>query len=191
MLLEDYRDLAGRYDKLVSIEMIEAVGHQYLRHVLPRVQRAAQARRHDAAAGDHDRRPALRAGAAIGRLHPAPHLPRQLHPSVAAIAGALARVTDLRDLPSGGHRPALRDDARALAREPVRQRRAGARARLLRRVHPDVGVLLLLLRGRLRRARDRRRADAAGQAAGATLRLVSLFRSGLSGRPGGRRLSRS
>jgi cyclopropane-fatty-acyl-phospholipid synthase len=30
LLLEDYRDLDGRYDKLVSIEMIEAVGHQYL-----------------------------------------------------------------------------------------------------------------------------------------------------------------
>ncbi len=26
MLLEDYRDLQGRYDKLVSIEMIEAIG---------------------------------------------------------------------------------------------------------------------------------------------------------------------
>ena len=30
LLLEDYRDLRGKYDKLVSIEMIEAVGHQYL-----------------------------------------------------------------------------------------------------------------------------------------------------------------
>lgn len=30
LLLEDYRDLRGSYDKLVSIEMIEAVGHQYL-----------------------------------------------------------------------------------------------------------------------------------------------------------------
>jgi cyclopropane-fatty-acyl-phospholipid synthase len=29
LLLEDYRDLHGRYDKLVSIEMIEAVGHQH------------------------------------------------------------------------------------------------------------------------------------------------------------------
>ena len=29
VLLEDYRDLRGTYDKLVSIEMIEAVGHQY------------------------------------------------------------------------------------------------------------------------------------------------------------------
>jgi cyclopropane-fatty-acyl-phospholipid synthase len=29
VMLEDYRDLRGRYDKLVSIEMIEAVGWQY------------------------------------------------------------------------------------------------------------------------------------------------------------------
>jgi cyclopropane-fatty-acyl-phospholipid synthase len=28
VLLEDYRDLGGRYDKLVSIEMIEAIGHR-------------------------------------------------------------------------------------------------------------------------------------------------------------------
>jgi len=30
VLLSDYRDLTGTYDKLVSIEMIEAIGHQYL-----------------------------------------------------------------------------------------------------------------------------------------------------------------
>lgn len=30
VLAQDYRDLRGAYDKLVSIEMIEAVGHQYL-----------------------------------------------------------------------------------------------------------------------------------------------------------------
>lgn len=30
LLLEDYRDLRGEFDRLVSIEMIEAVGHQYL-----------------------------------------------------------------------------------------------------------------------------------------------------------------
>ena len=29
VLLSDYRDLTGHYDKLVSIEMIEAVGHQF------------------------------------------------------------------------------------------------------------------------------------------------------------------
>ena len=30
VLLKDYRELNGQFDKLVSIEMIEAVGHQYL-----------------------------------------------------------------------------------------------------------------------------------------------------------------
>jgi cyclopropane-fatty-acyl-phospholipid synthase len=30
ILMQDYRDLQGSYDKLVSIEMIEAVGHHYL-----------------------------------------------------------------------------------------------------------------------------------------------------------------
>jgi cyclopropane-fatty-acyl-phospholipid synthase len=29
ILFQDYRDLEGRYDKLVSVEMIEAVGHHY------------------------------------------------------------------------------------------------------------------------------------------------------------------
>ena len=29
LLFDDYRDLRGRYDKLVSIEMIEAVGHEF------------------------------------------------------------------------------------------------------------------------------------------------------------------
>jgi cyclopropane-fatty-acyl-phospholipid synthase len=30
LLLRDYRELDGQYDRLVSIEMIEAIGHQYL-----------------------------------------------------------------------------------------------------------------------------------------------------------------
>ena len=30
LLQEDYRNLQGSYDRIVSIEMIEAVGHEYL-----------------------------------------------------------------------------------------------------------------------------------------------------------------
>ncbi|HCU66787.1 MAG TPA: SAM-dependent methyltransferase [Rheinheimera sp.] len=30
LLFQDYRELSGQYDKLVSVEMIEAVGHEYL-----------------------------------------------------------------------------------------------------------------------------------------------------------------
>lgn len=37
VLMSDYRDLEGRYDKLVSVEMIEAVGHQYLDTYLGRI----------------------------------------------------------------------------------------------------------------------------------------------------------
>jgi cyclopropane-fatty-acyl-phospholipid synthase len=38
ILLKDYRDLTGTYDKLVSIEMIEAVGHQYLSQYFAKCQ---------------------------------------------------------------------------------------------------------------------------------------------------------
>ena len=36
VLCEDYRDLTGSYDKLVSIEMIEAVGHRYYKDYFQR-----------------------------------------------------------------------------------------------------------------------------------------------------------
>ncbi|MGB8328606.1 MAG: cyclopropane-fatty-acyl-phospholipid synthase family protein [Polyangiales bacterium] len=37
VLFEDYRDLRGRYDKLVSVEMVEAVGAEYLETYFARV----------------------------------------------------------------------------------------------------------------------------------------------------------
>ncbi|UHQ55491.1 SAM-dependent methyltransferase [Microbulbifer sp. YPW16] len=39
LLLKDYRDLDGEYDKLVSIEMIEAVGHKYYKDFFSRCSR--------------------------------------------------------------------------------------------------------------------------------------------------------
>ena len=38
LLLDDYRDLTGRYDKIVSVEMIEAVGKDYLTTYLKKCQ---------------------------------------------------------------------------------------------------------------------------------------------------------
>ncbi|MSU72740.1 MAG: class I SAM-dependent methyltransferase [Opitutus sp.] len=38
--LRDYRDLVGRYDKIVSIEMMEALGHRYLREFAAVIDRA-------------------------------------------------------------------------------------------------------------------------------------------------------
>jgi cyclopropane-fatty-acyl-phospholipid synthase len=39
LLLEDYRHLTGQYDKLVSIEMVEAVGHQFYDTYFAKVSR--------------------------------------------------------------------------------------------------------------------------------------------------------
>ncbi len=39
LIQKDYRDLTGKFDKLVSIEMIEAVGHQYLPEFFKQCQR--------------------------------------------------------------------------------------------------------------------------------------------------------
>ena len=63
VLCEDYRDLSvdqgSRYDKLVSIEMIEAIGDQHYDTYFSAMRRPAGARRRDAAPVHHDCRPAL------------------------------------------------------------------------------------------------------------------------------------
>ena len=43
LLLEDYRHLAGQYDKLVSIEMVEAVGHQFYNTYFAKVSQLLKA----------------------------------------------------------------------------------------------------------------------------------------------------
>ncbi len=84
VLLEDYRDLRGSYDKLVSIEMIEAVGWQNFPTYFRRCSELLDARRRDAAAGDRDRRPRLPGREGRQELHQHLHLPRRLP----ALAGA-------------------------------------------------------------------------------------------------------
>ena len=98
LLMEDYRDLRGRYDKLVSIEMIEAVGWQYFDCVLRPLQRSAGARRADAAAGDRHRRPPLRGREGGTQLRQHPHLPRRLP----AVERPDRRLRGAGDRPAGG-----------------------------------------------------------------------------------------
>ena len=96
LLLADYRDLTGQYDKLVSIEMIEAVGHQYYDDYFrkcsellkPQGAMLLQAitiadQRYEAAKKSVD---------FIQRYI----FPGSCIPSVAAIGDAVARVTDMR-----------------------------------------------------------------------------------------------
>jgi len=96
VLQEDYRDLSGRYDKLVSIEMIEAIGHQYLDTYLAR---CAGLLKHDGLAlvqaitiEDHRYERALHTVDFIKR-----HVfPGSFIPCISAITGAMARSSDLR-----------------------------------------------------------------------------------------------
>ena len=76
--LDDYRDLRGTYDKLVSIEMIEAVGWQDFGTFFERCSDLLAPDGDDAAAGDHDGRPRLRGREGVEELHPHLRLPRRL-----------------------------------------------------------------------------------------------------------------
>ena len=96
ILLEDYRDLTGTYDKLVSIEMIEAIGHQYLDTYLAKC--ASLLKPHGLAMvqaitiEDHRYEQALHSVDFIKR-----HIfPGSFIPAISAITGAMARSTDLR-----------------------------------------------------------------------------------------------
>ena len=117
VLLADYRDLIeGTYDKLVSIEMIEAVGWQTARDLLRALLRAAGTRRRDAPAGDRDRRPRLPRREGLEELHQHLHLPGRLP----AFAGGDLPLTGARHRPAPGgargHHSPLRADSRVLAR---------------------------------------------------------------------------
>jgi len=95
VLLEDYRDLRGRYDKLVSVEMIEAVGAQYL----PRYLEVIEARLRPGGLAliqaitieDYRYRAALVSVDFIKRYI----FPGSFIPSLSAITGAMARATTL------------------------------------------------------------------------------------------------
>ena len=93
--LDDYRDLTGHYDKLVSIEMIEAVGEHYLEEYLRTVDRLLKpdglALVQAITIEDHRYRQALRSVDFIKR-----HVfPGSFIPSVSAVLAAKTRVSDL------------------------------------------------------------------------------------------------
>lgn len=94
--LQDYRDLTGEYDRLVSIEMIEAIGHQYLDTYFAKV---ASLLKPDGEAliqaitiEDHRYVQALKSVDFIKRFI----FPGSFIPSVSAMTGAIGRSSDLR-----------------------------------------------------------------------------------------------
>ena len=96
LVMEDYRDLKGKYDKLVSIEMIEAVGHHYLEAFFRSCSRLLKP----------DGMMLLQAITIADQVY-ARHkrsvdfikryiFPGSCIPSIAAMTSAIARATDLR-----------------------------------------------------------------------------------------------
>ncbi|TAA20172.1 SAM-dependent methyltransferase [Pseudoxanthomonas winnipegensis] len=96
LLMRDYRDLEGRFDRLVSIEMIEAIGHQYLDTYFAKVgdllAHEGQALIQAITIEDH-RYVQARDSVDFIKRH---IFPGSFIPSVAAMTGAMAKASDLR-----------------------------------------------------------------------------------------------
>ena len=87
-----YRDLTGRYSKLASIEMFEAVDWRDHDDFFEACSRSARPARADGPANDRHRRGRLRSHEGAPRLHQTLHLPGGL-PALGHIARELGRVT--------------------------------------------------------------------------------------------------
>ncbi|HEV7431621.1 MAG TPA: cyclopropane-fatty-acyl-phospholipid synthase family protein, partial [Steroidobacteraceae bacterium] len=96
VLLEDYRGLKGQYDKLVSVEMIEAVGAPYLDTYLAKcaglLRESGAMLLQAITIQDQDYQAQLRSVNFIQRYV----FPGSFIPSVGAIAESLRRVTDMK-----------------------------------------------------------------------------------------------
>jgi cyclopropane-fatty-acyl-phospholipid synthase len=96
LLFEDYRNLTGSYDKLVSIEMIEAVGHRYydtfFKVCHDRLKSDGMAAIQAITMADYDFKEHTRSVDFIQRYI----FPGSCIPSVAALCNSVARVTDMR-----------------------------------------------------------------------------------------------
>jgi cyclopropane-fatty-acyl-phospholipid synthase len=96
VLLEDYRSLKGQYDKLVSVEMIEAVGASYLDTYLAKcatlLRETGAMLLQAITIQDQNYRAQLRSVNFIQRYV----FPGSFIPSVNAIAESLCRVTDMK-----------------------------------------------------------------------------------------------
>lgn len=96
LLKQDYRDLKGRFDKLVSIEMIEAVGHHYLDTY---IKQCSKLLKPDGLAliqaitiEDHRYKQALKSVDFIKRYI----FPGSFIPCVSAVVSSAAKVSNLR-----------------------------------------------------------------------------------------------
>ena len=165
VLEADYRDLKGRFDKLVSIEMIEAVGWRHTGNFFAACSRLLEP--HGAmllqAITIDDRLYELEKGSHTfikERIFPGGSLP-----SIEAIARDVARRTDLQMTHLQDITTSYVKTLRLWREQLGCQCCRAGRARLRRAFPSHVGAIPGLLRGRLHRAAHPRRAACARQAA--------------------------
>ena len=145
VLCEDYRNLQGTFDKLVSVEMIEAVGYEYFdtyfRVCSERLKADGMMLLQAIVIPDQRFDRYRRSVDFIQRLRLSGRLPA-VDRGHLPVAGPPDRLPGL---PPRGHHAALRRNAGNLAAAVPRESRSGEKAGMLRGVHPHLGVLLLLL----------------------------------------------
>ena len=164
LLLRDYRDLDGRYDKIVSIEMIEAVGHEFLDTYFSRcadlLKPQGMMLLQAITIADQRYQAALKSVDFIQRYI----FPGGFLPSVTAMLQSVDPFLRHAPVSPGRHRRTLCPDAELLAQELPVATSEDSRNGLFRLVPAHVELLLLLLRRCIHRTRHRHRADAAGAA---------------------------
>ena len=126
VLLEDYRDLTGHYDKLVSIEMIEAVGWRHLGFFFAKCSEllvSGGAMLLQAIAIDDRAYEVEKASRSFMNTH---IFPGGCLPSLELMTRGVARRTDMQMVHARGSHSSLRRDAQAVAGQ---LRRPGRRTR--------------------------------------------------------------
>ena len=157
VLEQDYRTVEGRFTKIASIEMLEAIGEKQFETYFAACDRLL------APGGRACIQTILVPDARYDRYRKTPDwieryvFPGCLIPSLGALTQAM-KATRLQVARPRGDRPELRRDAPPLAHPLRRAARGGRAARLRRALPPHLGLLPRLLRGGLRDALAPRRA---------------------------------
>lgn len=149
LLLQDYRDLTGQFDKLASVEMIEAVGYHYYDTYFRKCSELLKPDGSFVLQGivmpDRRYTQYLKSVDFIQKYV----FPGGCLPSIGAMTDSTARVTDFRFVHVEDFGPHYAQTLRRMENTVSRPTRSGSRSRLSRPVHPLVELLPQLLRSRL------------------------------------------
>ena len=162
---EDYRNLKGQFDKLVSIEMIEAVGHHYFDTFFRTCSRLLHDKGMMLLQAITIRDQEFQALYPLGRFHQTLYFPRRLCAIRCRHAGFCCPSTDLRIFHLEDITPHYARTLREWRERFFDNIEKVPRIEFPGNLHPHVGILSVLLRRRVFRALHRECPDAADQTA--------------------------